>query len=63
MEFAELIITPKLDGITLHTPFHPPVEAVLCITGHHLIVSSRKDEVQEIWVCFLFCIMLELLKH
>lgn len=52
MEFAELIITPKLDGVILHSPFHDPVDATVCITAHHLILSSRKEDVQEIWVKF-----------
>lgn len=50
MEFAELIITPKLDGVILHSPFHDPVDATVCITAHHLILSSRKEDVQEIWL-------------
>ncbi|XP_023023478.2 myotubularin-related protein 9 isoform X2 [Leptinotarsa decemlineata] len=50
MEFAELIITPKLDGVILHSPFHDPVDGTLCITGHHLILSSRKEDVQELWI-------------
>lgn len=51
MEFADLITTPKLDGVILHSPFHEPVDGTLCITGHHLILSSRKEDVQELWVC------------
>lgn len=50
MEFAELIITPKLDGVILHSPFAEPVDGTLCITGHHMILSSRKEDVQELWV-------------
>ncbi|CAH1118063.1 unnamed protein product [Phaedon cochleariae] len=50
MEFAELIITPKLDGVILHSPFIDPVDGTLCITGHHLILSSRKEDVQELWL-------------
>lgn len=50
MEFAELIQTPKLDGVILHTPLHDPVDGTLCITGHHLILSSRREGVQELWV-------------
>lgn len=54
MEFAELIITPKLDGVILHSPFQEPVDGTLCITGHHLILSSRKEDVQELWVKNIF---------
>ncbi|XP_066159312.1 myotubularin-related protein 9 [Euwallacea fornicatus] len=50
MEFAELITTPKLDGVILHSPFHEPIDGTLCITGHHLILSTRKENVQELWL-------------
>ena len=50
MEFAEHIATPKLDGVILHSAFHDPVDGTLCVTGHHLILSSRKEDVQELWV-------------
>lgn len=50
MEFAELITTPKLDGVILHTQTSEPVDGTLCITGHHLILSSRREGVQELWL-------------
>ncbi|KAF5269257.1 hypothetical protein FQR65_LT02558 [Abscondita terminalis] len=50
MEFSELITIPKLDGVILHNAFHEPVDAMLCITSHHLILSSRKEDDQEIWL-------------
>ncbi|CAG9864397.1 unnamed protein product [Phyllotreta striolata] len=50
MEFAEMIKTPKLDGVICHSPFSDPIEGRLCITGHHLIVSSRNEDVQEVWL-------------
>lgn len=50
MEFAELITTPKLDGVRLHTQFSEPVDGTLCITGHHLILSSRREGAQELWL-------------
>ncbi|XP_063903027.1 myotubularin-related protein 9 [Zophobas morio] len=50
MEFAEHIATPKLDGVILHSAFHDPVDGTLCVTGHHLILSSRKEDVQELWL-------------
>lgn len=50
MEFTELIATPKLDGVILHSSFHEPVDGTLCISGHHLLLSSRKEDVQELWV-------------
>lgn len=50
MEFAELISTPKLDGVILRSPLNEQVEGTLCLTGHHLILSSRREGVQELWV-------------
>lgn len=51
MEFVDHIATPKLDGVVFHSPFHDPVDGTLCITGHHIILSSRKeDDAQELWV-------------
>lgn len=50
MEFAELIKTPTVDNVQLHRPFHPPVEGTLCLTGHHLILSSRQDKTEELWL-------------
>uniref|UniRef100_A0A8C3A889 Myotubularin-related protein 9 n=1 Tax=Cyclopterus lumpus TaxID=8103 RepID=A0A8C3A889_CYCLU len=50
MEFAELIKTPRVDGVILHRPFMPTVEGTLCLTGHHLILSSRQDNAEELWL-------------
>ncbi|XP_062407448.1 myotubularin-related protein 9 [Sardina pilchardus] len=50
MEFAELIKTPRVDGVVLHRPFMPVVEGTLCLTGHHLILSSRQDNTEELWL-------------
>lgn len=51
MEFAELILTPKLDNVILHAGGDSaPVAGTLCITGHHLILSTRKEDTQELWV-------------
>lgn len=50
MEFAELILIPKLDGVVMHWPFQKPVDGTLCITGHHLILSTRKESVEELWL-------------
>jgi myotubularin-related protein 9 len=54
MEFAELIPIPKLDGVVMHGPFQKPVDGTLCITGHHLILSTRKKDVEELWVIVTF---------
>uniref|UniRef100_A0A8C2SR45 MTMR6-9 GRAM domain-containing protein n=1 Tax=Coturnix japonica TaxID=93934 RepID=A0A8C2SR45_COTJA len=51
MEFAELIKTPRADNAVLHRPFYPTVEGTLCLTGHHLIFSSRRqDNEEELWL-------------
>lgn len=50
MEFADVITTPTVDGVVLHSPHRPNTEGTLCITGHHLIFSSRKQKTDEIWL-------------
>ncbi|KAM7331006.1 LOW QUALITY PROTEIN: hypothetical protein ACRRTK_010195 [Alexandromys fortis] len=50
MEFAELIKTPRVDNVVLHRPFYPAVDGTLCLTGHHLILSSRQDNTEELWL-------------
>lgn len=50
MEFIELILINKLDGVILKNPHQDDVDGTVCITGHHLILSSRKEGVQELWV-------------
>lgn len=50
MEFVELIKTPKLDGVFLHDHLNATVEGRLCITGHHLLLSARQENIQELWL-------------
>lgn len=56
MEFADLIKTPKLDGVLLHDPGTATgsgggaTVGTLCITGHHLLLSARQENSQELWV-------------
>lgn len=50
MEFIELILINKLDGVILKYPRQENVDGTVCITGHHLILSSRKEGVRELWV-------------
>lgn len=51
MEFAELIRTPKLDGVLLYEQLkREPIDGTLCITGHHLILSTRKEGARELWL-------------
>ncbi|XP_066494661.1 myotubularin-related protein 9-like isoform X2 [Tiliqua scincoides] len=40
MEFAELIKTTKVDDVLLSCPGLQPVKGTLCITSHHLLLSS-----------------------
>ena len=50
MEFVDLISIPKLDGVVLHAPFMKPLDVSICITGHHIIFSTRKEGAEELWV-------------
>ncbi|XP_076059911.1 myotubularin-related protein 9-like isoform X1 [Oratosquilla oratoria] len=50
MEFAELIRISRCDRVMLHQPHKAVLDGTLCITGHHLIVSSRDEEPQELWL-------------
>lgn len=54
MEFyTDLIRTPKLNNVFVLTSLFErvPVEGTICITGHHLIFSTRRADHPEIWVC------------
>lgn len=58
MEFVDLILVPKVDNVVLtdrsdQTDKNSSLEATLCITGHHLILSSRQAVSQELWVMIL----------
>ena len=50
MEFAEFIRTPMVDRVILNRPNVVASEGTLCVTGHHLILSSRSDQREELWV-------------
>lgn len=50
MEFADKIRIPKLNGVTMRGPHISKTSTgTLVITGHHLIFSSRSEDV-ELWV-------------
>jgi myotubularin-related protein 9 len=53
MEFIELIKVPKLDNVIITLAFKDPMEGSICITGHHLIFSSRKAIGDEVWVSLM----------
>lgn len=59
MEFAELIKTPKVDGVTLHRPLKKSIGVVLCITSHHMILSSRDTKDEELWILHVMVDSLE----
>lgn len=55
MEFIELIKTPKHDNVVMIDSFGHKIEGTLCITSHHLIISSRNDQLNELFVRFIRC--------
>ncbi|KAI5745772.1 hypothetical protein M8J76_014141 [Diaphorina citri] len=60
MEFADLIPISKLDGVTLSGAcYKTPVDGTLCMTGHHLFLSSRKQGVEELWLLHMAIDMVE----
>lgn len=50
MEFIELIKTPKHDNVLMIDSFGNKIEGTLCITSHHLIISARNDQLNELFV-------------
>ncbi|KAH9491937.1 Myotubularin- protein 9 [Bulinus truncatus] len=50
MEFVEFIKTPMVNNVTLRRPFTSDMEGTLCVTGHHLIISSRRENHEELWL-------------
>jgi myotubularin-related protein 9 len=50
MEFSDLIKTPKVDVVVMNTHQGKPVEVSLHVSSHHLILSARKEGVEELWV-------------
>ena len=52
MEFAEFIRTAQVEAVTLYQANQLPIKGTLCVTGHHLILSSRDNHIEELWVCY-----------
>ncbi|XP_038650664.1 myotubularin-related protein 9-like isoform X1 [Scyliorhinus canicula] len=50
MELSELIETSKVDHVLLSRPFLQPVKGTLCVTSHHLLLSSRAGDKEELWL-------------
>ena len=50
MEFVEYIKSPKIDKVSLRRRGREYLEGTLCVTGHHLIFSSRTEHKDELIV-------------
>lgn len=51
MEFCDLIKTPKLENVILHSQLKDPIVGSFCLTFSHIIFSSRKENSEfELWV-------------
>lgn len=48
MEFVEFIKIPMVDNVTLVRPGFSRIDGTLCVTGHHLMFSSRMQESEEL---------------
>uniref|UniRef100_A0A1B6CT32 Myotubularin phosphatase domain-containing protein n=1 Tax=Clastoptera arizonana TaxID=38151 RepID=A0A1B6CT32_9HEMI len=59
MEFFEYIPTPKLDNVIMTGPFKKTVEGTLNISGHHLLLSSRKENNEELWLLHYYIDVVE----
>ncbi|XP_062890895.1 myotubularin-related protein 9-like isoform X3 [Mobula hypostoma] len=50
MELAERIRTSQVDDVVLSRPFLQPVKGTLCVSSHHLLLSSRTGDAAELWL-------------
>lgn len=50
MEFSELIKTATVEDVLLSRPGLPAVRGTLCITSHHLLLSSCPRGDLELWL-------------
>ena len=62
MEFAEFIKIPMVNDVILVRPGFSRVLGTLCITGHHLLFSSRMQASEEIMVCIFYRFLYAILK-
>ena len=53
MEFVEYIKSPRIEKVSLRRRGRSYLEGTLCVTGHHLIFSSRTDHKDELIVRLL----------
>ncbi|XP_063977649.1 myotubularin-related protein 9 [Diachasmimorpha longicaudata] len=55
MEFVDFITTPKVDGVILTERTNEKIarlEGTLCLSSHHLLLSSRQDHRKELWLLY-----------
>ncbi|KAG7205796.1 hypothetical protein KM043_007741 [Ampulex compressa] len=55
MEVVDFILIPKVDNVVLTDKSdgnNKSLDGTLCISGHHLILSSRQDDGQELWLLY-----------
>jgi len=50
MEFVEYIKSPRIEKVSLRRRGRAYLEGTLCVTGHHLIFSSRTEHRDELIV-------------
>ena len=50
MEFVEYIKSPRIDEVSLRRRGRAYLDGTLCVTGHHLIFSSRTEHKDELIV-------------
>lgn len=48
MEFG----TPNVDNVVMHGSFGKTFEGTLCVTEHHVLLSSRTEPNEELWVSY-----------
>ncbi|KAM7097586.1 myotubularin-related protein 9-like isoform 1-T1 [Molossus nigricans] len=53
MEFSELIRTGRAQAELLRGPGVPPLRGTLCVTGHHLLLSSGPQATPDLWLLLL----------
>lgn len=53
MEFSELIRTCRAQAKLLRGREGPPQSGTLCVTGHHLLLSSGPQETPDLWLLLL----------
>lgn len=63
MEFAEFIRTAQVEGVTLYQANQLPIKGTLCVTGHHLILSSRDNHIEELWVLYSYTVVEHVTLH